>query len=80
MEYELHEDGTVTPLPKQNVDTGMGLERAATILQGRRSAIYDTDGYQEIMDWIAGGERGRATAIPTQRRRRTGSSPTTAAG
>ena len=52
MEYELHEDGTVTPLPKQNVDTGMGLERAATILQGVVST-YDTDGYQAIMSWIA---------------------------
>ena len=52
MEYELHEDGSVTPLPKQNVDTGMGLERAATILQGVIS-VYDTDGYQAIMNWIA---------------------------
>ena len=52
MEFELHEDGTVTPLPKQNVDTGMGLERAATILQDV-IATYDTDGYQEIMSWIA---------------------------
>jgi alanyl-tRNA synthetase len=52
MEYELHEDSSVTPLPKQNVDTGMGLERAATILQGV-IATYDTDGYQEIMNWIA---------------------------
>ena len=33
MEYELHADGTLTPLPKQNIDTGMGLERAAAILQ-----------------------------------------------
>ena len=52
MEYELHDDGSVTPLPKQNVDTGMGLERAATILQGV-IATFDTDGYQEIMNWIA---------------------------
>jgi alanyl-tRNA synthetase len=52
MEYELHEDGTVTPLPKQNVDTGMGFERAAAILQEVIS-VYDTDGYQAIMDWIA---------------------------
>jgi alanyl-tRNA synthetase len=52
MEYELHEDGTVTPLPKQNVDTGMGFERAAAILQDVIS-VYDTDGYQAIMDWIA---------------------------
>jgi alanyl-tRNA synthetase len=53
MEFELHEDGAVTPLPKQNVDTGMGLERAATILQGV-IATYDTDGYQALMSWIAG--------------------------
>ena len=52
MEYELHEDGTVTPLPKQNVDTGMGFERAAAVLQGVIS-VYETDGYQSIMDWIA---------------------------
>ena len=52
MEYELREDGTVTPLPKQNVDTGMGFERAAAVLQGVIS-VYDTDGYQSIMEWIA---------------------------
>ena len=57
MEYELHEDGTVTPLPKQNIDTGMGLERAATILQDV-VAVYETDGYRQIMDWIAGRRRG----------------------
>src|SRR6478672_2835172 len=52
MEYELHTDGTVTPLPKQNIDTGLGLERGAAIIQGVRS-VYETDGYQRIMDWIA---------------------------
>jgi alanyl-tRNA synthetase len=51
MEYELHPDGTLTPLPKQNVDTGMGLERTAAILQDVRS-VYETDGYQAIMRWI----------------------------
>jgi alanyl-tRNA synthetase len=52
MEYELHTDGTVTPLPKQNIDTGLGLERGAAILQNVRS-VYEADGYQRIMDWIA---------------------------
>jgi alanyl-tRNA synthetase len=52
MEYELHVDGTLTPLPKQNIDTGMGLERAARILQDVES-VYDTDGYQAIMAWLA---------------------------
>ena len=49
MEYELHADGTLTPLPKQNIDTGLGLERGAAILQDVRS-VYETDGYQQIMD------------------------------
>src|SRR5205085_5073916 len=52
MAYELHPDGTLTPLPQQNIDTGMGLERAATTLQDVIS-VYDTDGYQDIMAWIA---------------------------
>ena len=66
MEFELHPDGRVTPLPKQNVDTGMGLERTASILQDVLS-VYETDGYQAIMAWIAEqsgvayGESERAT-------------------
>jgi alanyl-tRNA synthetase len=52
MEYELHPDGTLTPLPKQNIDTGLGLERTARIVQNVPS-VYDTDGYQLIMRWIA---------------------------
>src|ERR1051325_7457755 len=52
MEFELHADGTLTPLPKQNIDTGLGLERGARILQ-QVPSVYDTDGYQQIMDWIA---------------------------
>jgi alanyl-tRNA synthetase len=51
MEFELRADGGVTPLPKQNVDTGLGLERTASIQQGVIS-VYETDGYQSIMDWI----------------------------
>jgi alanyl-tRNA synthetase len=51
MAYELRPDGTVTPLPKENVDTGMGLERLAAIMQDVRS-VYETDGYQSIMQWI----------------------------
>jgi alanyl-tRNA synthetase len=52
MEYELHPDGKLTPLPKQNIDTGLGLERGARILQ-QVPSVYDTDGYQLIMQWIA---------------------------
>jgi alanyl-tRNA synthetase len=52
MEFEQRADGTLTPLPAQNIDTGMGLERAARILQNVPS-VYDTDGFQHIMKWIA---------------------------
>jgi alanyl-tRNA synthetase len=52
MEFELHADGKLTPLPTQNVDTGMGIERTAAILQDVMS-VYETDIYQAIMRWIA---------------------------
>jgi alanyl-tRNA synthetase len=66
MEFELHADGSLTPLPNQNIDTGLGLERGARILQ-QVPSVFDTDGYQEIMHWIAGrsgiayGESEQAT-------------------
>ena len=34
MQYYKHEDGTLTELPKKNVDTGMGLERVVAVLEG----------------------------------------------
>ena len=51
MEFELHADNSLTPLPKQNIDTGMGVERCAAILQGVHS-VYETDGFQAIMQWV----------------------------
>jgi alanyl-tRNA synthetase len=42
MQYERAADGTMTPLPKPSVDTGMGLERIAAVMQGVTSN-YDTD-------------------------------------
>jgi alanyl-tRNA synthetase len=53
MEYELRDDRTLAPLPRQNVDTGMGVERLAAIMQEVPSrSVYETDGYQAIMAWI----------------------------
>ncbi|MFL5910923.1 MAG: alanine--tRNA ligase [Gaiellaceae bacterium] len=52
MAYEQHPNGTLTDLPKQNIDTGMGLERMARIVQ-QVPSVYDTDGYRTIMSWVA---------------------------
>ena len=35
MQFEKHEDGTITELPNKNVDTGMGVERTTAILEGK---------------------------------------------
>ena len=48
MEFNRNEDGSDTPLPRKNIDTGMGLERLTMVLQGKRS-VYDTDLYQPII-------------------------------
>jgi alanyl-tRNA synthetase len=53
MEFDLAADGTLTPLPAQNIDTGAGVERNAAILQGVHS-VYETDGFRTVMDWVAG--------------------------
>ncbi|GAC1315439.1 MAG: alanine--tRNA ligase [Chloroflexota bacterium] len=48
MQFNQDENGVRTPLPKKNVDTGMGLERATVVTQGLKS-IYDTDLFQPII-------------------------------
>ena len=52
MQYERDESGKLHPLPKPSIDTGMGLERIAAVLQGVRSN-YDTDLFSGIMAGIA---------------------------
>lgn len=48
MQYNRDEEGVLTPLPKQNIDTGMGLERIASVMQGVESN-FDTDLFMPII-------------------------------
>jgi alanyl-tRNA synthetase len=51
MTYYQHEDGSRTPLPTKNIDTGAGLERWAAVLQGggERMSVYETDLFRPIV-------------------------------
>ncbi|UFS71836.1 alanine--tRNA ligase [Geomonas sp. RF6] len=51
MQFNRDKDGTMTPLPKPSVDTGMGLERISAVMQGVTSN-YDTDLLQGIIRHI----------------------------
>ena len=52
MEFFKHEDGTITPLKQKNVDTGLGLERVAMLLQGKETP-FDTELFKPVMDKLA---------------------------
>ena len=49
MQMNLHDDGTLTPLPDKNIDTGLGLDRMASILQDVPS-VYETDQFWPLIE------------------------------
>ncbi|HKT81604.1 MAG TPA: alanine--tRNA ligase [Vicinamibacterales bacterium] len=71
MEFERSAGGTLTPLPAPSIDTGMGFERIAAVLQGKESN-YDTDLFTPILNRITdltgvayGPLSGRSTPLDT---------------
>jgi alanyl-tRNA synthetase len=48
MQYEQRADGEMVPLPKPSIDTGMGLERVLSVLQGVDS-VFDTDEFVALL-------------------------------
>ncbi|HEX5311620.1 alanine--tRNA ligase [Aquabacterium sp.] len=51
MQFNRTEDGVMHPLPKPSVDTGMGLERIATVLQGKHSN-YEIDMFANLIEAV----------------------------
>lgn len=52
MQFNRDADGKMTPLPKPSIDTGMGLERVAGVVQ-KVTSNYDTDLIKPILNFIA---------------------------
>lgn len=54
MQFEKQADGKLVPLQKQNVDTGMGLDRTLAVLNGQTS-VYDTELFKPMFDVLGLG-------------------------
>ncbi|MDW8469959.1 MAG: alanine--tRNA ligase [Burkholderiales bacterium] len=64
MQYDRDETGALTPLPRPCVDTGMGLERIAAVLQGVHSN-YEIDLFQDLIRAAARETRQKALKNPS---------------
>ncbi|MEW6033795.1 MAG: alanine--tRNA ligase [Chloroflexota bacterium] len=64
MQFNQDRQGKRTPLPRPNIDTGMGLERLAAVVHGKLS-VYDTDTFRPLLQRVAeisGKQYGRGEA------------------
>jgi alanyl-tRNA synthetase len=68
MQFDQATDGTRTPLPKPSIDTGMGLERMTTVLQGVHN-MFDIDLFRTLIDASVEltGVRAEGASLPSHR-------------
>ncbi|WP_355659588.1 alanine--tRNA ligase [Halomonas salifodinae] len=66
MQYERDAEGTLNPLPKPSIDTGMGLERIAAVMQGVHSN-YEIDLFQNLLKAAAEATGHHDTRTPSLR-------------
>ncbi len=62
MQFDRDTSGKLTPLPRPSIDTGLGLERIAAVMQGKLSN-YDTDLIRPIIDYAANLFGARVTGV-----------------
>ena len=78
MQFEQNPVNTLTPLPAQNIDTGLGLNRMALILQGVDS-VFDTDQFVPLIGLGEELSGKRVRLVDPTSTARCASSPTTRA-
>ena len=65
-QFDAKADGTLTPLPRPGIDTGMGLDRLALLMQDKRT-IFDTDLHAPVVTMILDrGQRGGDARLATR--------------
>jgi len=65
-QFDAQADGSLQPLPRPGIDTGMGLERLSLIMQGRRS-IFETDVFAPLVEEVMGQSERRAAGVAAVR-------------
>ena len=71
MQYDRDHEGKMTPLPRPSIDTGLGLERLAAVVQGKKAkqvfTNWDSDLFLPVIqrvEALSGRKSGSTSRIP----------------